>query len=67
MGAWPEAIELALLITDNRKFELLKVCLLTQGMRYRVILSIIERFLSVFRVGFLPGRLTKKEHRHDKS
>ena len=67
MGAWPEAIELALLITDNRKFGLLKLSLLTQGMWDRVSLSLIERFLSVFRLRLLSGRLTMKEGRKDKS
>ena len=61
MGAWPESIELMILITDNKKFGLMKLSLLTQGMWYRVGLSFIERFLSVFRLRLLPGRLTMKE------
>ena len=61
MGAWPESIELVILITDNKKFGLMKLSLLTQGMWYRVGLSFIERFLSVFRLRLLPGRLTMKE------
>ena len=61
MGAWPESIELMILITDNKKFGLMKLSLLTQGMWYRVGLSFIERFLSVFRLRLLPGRLTIKE------
>ena len=61
MGAWPKAIELVILITDNKKFGLMKLSLLTQGMWYRVGLSFIERFLSVFRLRLLPGRLTMKE------